>query len=67
MHAHTEESHPLCPLMFFPGFLYPLLLVFDLLLLPLALVLASVLDDFVSLEDRRGNLVNNAGEIKFSA
>lgn len=41
--------------MLLPGFLYPLLFLLDLLLLPLALVFASVLHDFVSL--RRGEKV----------
>ena len=46
-------AHPLSPCMLLSGFLYPLLLLSDLLLFSLALIFASVLYDFVSLAHKK--------------
>lgn len=43
-------THPLSPCVLLSGFLYPVLLLFDLLLFSLALIFASVLYDFVGLK-----------------
>lgn len=49
-------THPLSPCVLLSGFLYPVLLLFDLFLFSLALIFASVLYDFVGLKITKSSL-----------